>query len=153
MLTTTHPTSVADLKANLGEELGVSGWHDVTQAEVDAFAEATSNCQWIHTNPERARTTPFGGTIAHGYYTLSLAQALLAEVVALDRFAMAVDSGWDKLHFPAPLPVGDRVRMRARLDGVDEFPSRASLRPDLGVRARGWRQAGVHHRRGPVSRR
>ena len=76
MLTTTHPTSVADLKANLGEELGVSGWHDVTQAEVDAFAEATGDCQWIHTNPERARTTPFGGTIAHGYYTLSLAPAL-----------------------------------------------------------------------------
>jgi acyl dehydratase len=127
MLTTTHPTSVADLKANLGEELGVSGWHDVTQAEVDAFAEATGDRQWIHTNPERARTTPFGGTIAHGYYTLSLAPALLAEVVALDRFAMAVNYGLDKLRFPAPLPVGDRVRMRARLDGVDEFPGGATL--------------------------
>jgi acyl dehydratase len=151
MLTTTHPTSVADLKANLGEELGVSGWHDVTQAEVDAFAEATGDCQWIHTNPERARTTPFGGTIAHGYYTLSLAPALLAEVVALDRFAMAVNYGLDKLRFPAPLPVGDRVRMRAPGRG-GRVPGRGHSRPDLGVRARGWRQAGVR-RRGPVSRR
>src|SRR5207302_961167 len=72
---------VADLHARAGEELGVSEWHDVTQAAVDAFADATGDHQWIHTDPRRARATPLGGTIAHGYYTLSLAPSLLAQAL------------------------------------------------------------------------
>ncbi len=99
----------------------------MSQAAIDAFADATGDDQWIHTDPERAAATPFGGTIAHGYYTLSLAPALLSEVVSLERLAMAVNYGLDKLRFPAPLPVGDRVRMRVRLERVDEFPAGATL--------------------------
>jgi len=121
------PRSVDDLKAHIGEDLGVSPWHDVSQAEINAFADATGDHQWIHTDRERARATAFGGTVAHGYYTLSLAPALLAQVVGLDSFAMAVNYGLEKLRFPAPLPVGDRVRMRAHLDRVDEFPGGATL--------------------------
>jgi acyl dehydratase len=88
----------------------------VTQDAIDAFAEVTGDRQWIHIDPERASGTPFGGTIAHGYYTLALAPALLADVFPLAGFAMAVNYGLDKLRFPAPLRVGDRVRLRARLD-------------------------------------
>jgi acyl dehydratase len=100
-------------------DLGASSWHPVTQEAVDAFAEATGDRQWIHTNPERASTTAFGGTIAHGYYTLALAPALLGELFDFDRYAMAVNYGLDRLRFPAPLPVGDRVRLRAQLDRTE----------------------------------
>jgi acyl dehydratase len=120
-------TSIDQLKPLVGEELGVSDWHQVTQRRIDEFADVTGDRQWIHTDPERAQTTPFGGTIAHGYYTLSVAPSLLAQVLAFDGFAMAVNYGLEKLRFPAPLPVGDRVRMRARLDRVDEFPGGATL--------------------------
>lgn len=118
---------IEDLKARAGQELGVSDWHDVTQPEIDAFADATGDRQWIHTDRERAATTPFGGTIAHGYYTLSLAPVLLAQVVPLDGFAMVVNYGLEKLRFPAPLPVGDRVRMRVRLERVEDLPGGATL--------------------------
>jgi acyl dehydratase len=124
---TLAPQSVDDLKRQVGSDLGVSAWHEVTQARVDAFAAATGDHQWIHTDPQRAQTSPFGGTIAHGYYTLSLAPALLSELVTFDGFAMAVNYGLEKLRFPAPLPVGEQVRMRARLDRVEEFPGGATL--------------------------
>jgi acyl dehydratase len=108
-------------------DLGASSWHRVTQDAVDAFAEVTGDRQWIHTDPARARQTPYGGTIAHGYYTLALAPALLAEVFPLDGFAMAVNYGLDKLRFPAPLLVGDRVRLRAQLDRRQEMNDGALL--------------------------
>jgi len=120
-------TRIEELGDQVGQELGVSEWLDVTQSAVDDFAELTGDRQWIHTDPARARETPFEGTIAHGYYTLALAPTLLAQVVSPDRFGMALNYGLDRLRFPAPLPVGDRVRMRVRLDGVDEFPGGATL--------------------------
>jgi acyl dehydratase len=123
----TATLSISDLRARVGDELGVSSYHDVTQAVVDRFADATGDHQWIHTDPERARATPFGGTIAHGYYTLSLAPVLLAEVLPLDHFSMAVNYGLDKLRFPAPLRVGDRVRMRVALDSIDDIPGGVTL--------------------------
>jgi acyl dehydratase len=108
-------------------ELGVSSWHKVTQEAIDAFADATGDRQWIHTDRERARATRFGATIAHGYYTLSLAPALLAELFDFDAYAMAVNYGLDKLRFPAPLVVGDRVRLRAQLDRSDPCEGGAML--------------------------
>ncbi|HWF54529.1 MAG TPA: MaoC family dehydratase [Solirubrobacteraceae bacterium] len=116
-----------ELRQLAGHELGVSSWHEVTQGEIDAFADTTGDRQFIHTDPRRARATTFGGTIAHGYYTLSLAPALLGEVVSLERFPMAVTYGLDRLRFPAPLPVGDSVRMRVELDAVDDFSGGATL--------------------------
>jgi acyl dehydratase len=131
--------SIEHLAGLVGSELGTSDFHEVTQPAIDAFAEVTGDRQWIHTDPERAAGTPFGGTIAHGYYTLALAPGLLAEVLDLSGFAMAVNYGLDMLRFPAPLPVGDRVRMRVALDAVAPTPGGATLtltltfeRPDPG---------------------
>ncbi|MGA2011499.1 MAG: MaoC family dehydratase [Solirubrobacteraceae bacterium] len=120
-------TTIQELRTRAGQELGASEFHEVTQDHIDAFAEATGDRQWIHTDPVRARDTPMGATIAHGYYTLALAPALLAEVLPLDGFAMGVNYGLDKLRFPAPLPVGSAVRMRVWLDAVDEIPGGATL--------------------------
>lgn len=113
---------VDGLRARVGDELGVSAWHEVTQERVDAFAEVTGDRQWIHVDRERAARSPFGGTIAHGYLTLSLGPALTAEVLGLDGFAYGVNYGLDRVRFPAPLPVGSRVRMRAALTAVEDVP-------------------------------
>ena len=115
---TPAPLSLADLAARTGEELGVSGWTQVTQQTIDAFADATGDHQWIHTDPGRAAETPFGGTIAHGYLTLSLAPAMLNEIVDLSGYAMAMNYGIDKLRFVAPVPVDSRLRMRIGVEDV-----------------------------------
>ena len=120
-------STIDELRARAGEELGASGYHLVSQDDVVAFAQVTGDRQWIHTDPERARGTPFGGTIVHGYFTLALAPMLLAEVLRLDGFAMAVNYGLDRLRFPAPLPVGQSVRMRVGLNEVQDIPGGASL--------------------------
>lgn len=112
-------TGLDEMRAQVGEELGVSDWHEVTQAEIDAFAQVSGDHQWIHTDPERATQTPFGGTIAHGYYTLSLHPMFAAQIVRFEGFAFAVNYGLNKVRFPAPLPVGNRVRMRAALADVE----------------------------------
>jgi len=118
---------LAALRQRLGTELAVSRWRLVTQDNVDAFAELTCDRQWIHIDRVRAAAGPFGGTIAHGYYTLSLAPALLAEVVSFDGFALALNYGLDKLRFPAPLFVGDSVRLRVTLTAVELSPGGATL--------------------------
>lgn len=115
-------TGLEEIRAKVGAELGVSEWHDVTQADVDAFAEVTGDHQWIHTDPRRATQTPFGGTVAHGYYTLSLHPRLAAQIVAFEGFAFAVNYGLNKVRFPAPVPVGSKVRASATLKDVQEFP-------------------------------
>jgi acyl dehydratase len=120
--------SIDDLRTRVGNELGVSGFHAVTQDIIDRFADVTGDHQWIHTDPERASASPFGGTIAHGYFTLSLAPTLLTEVLPLDQFAMGVNYGLDKLRFPAPLRVGDRVRARVALEAVEDIPGGATLK-------------------------
>jgi acyl dehydratase len=115
-------TGIDELKAKIGEELGVSDWHEVTQDEIDAFAEATGDHQWIHVDPERAAQTPFGGTIAHGLLTLSLGPRFTYETYSLEGFAFGLNYGYDRVRFPAPLPVNSRVRMRATLTSVDDIP-------------------------------
>jgi acyl dehydratase len=120
-------TGIDELTATAGQELGASDWHEVTQEEVDAFAAVTGDHQWIHVDRERARETPFGGTIAHGFYVLSLAPKLLEELLRLDQFAFAMNYGLNRVRFPAPLPVGDRVRMSARMGLVREVPGGATV--------------------------
>lgn len=112
---------IDDIKARVGQELGVSDWHEVTQAEVDAFADVTGDHQWIHVDPERAAQTPFGGTIAHGYYTLSLAPRFSYELYRVENVAFALNYGLNKVRFPAPLPVGSKVRMRATIASVEDI--------------------------------
>jgi acyl dehydratase len=113
-------TGIDELKAKIGEELGVSDWHEVTQEEIDAFADATGDHQWIHVDPERAAQTPFGGTIAHGLLTLSLGPRFTYQAYSLEGFAFGLNYGYDRVRFPAPLPVNSKVRMRAVLTSVDE---------------------------------
>ena len=115
-------TGIDELKTKVGEELGVSEWHDVTQSDIDAFAEATGDHQWIHVDPERAAQTPFGSTIAHGLYTLSLGPVLTEQAFSLEGIAFGLNYGYDRVRFPSPLPVDSRVRMRATLTSVDDVP-------------------------------
>jgi acyl dehydratase len=124
-------TGLDELKQAEGDELGVSDWHEVSQRDIDAFADATGDHQWIHVDPERAKDTPFGSTIAHGYYTLSLAPMLTAEVLAMDGFAFAVNYGLNKVRFPAPVPVDSKVRMRAKLAQLEEIPGGAQMIMEL----------------------
>ena len=112
---------IDDIKARVGQELGVSDWDDVTQEKIDAFADATGDHQWIHVDPERAAQTPFGGTIAHGYYTLSLAPRFSYELYRVENVAFALNYGLNKVRFPAPLPVGSKVRMRATIASVEDI--------------------------------
>jgi acyl dehydratase len=130
-------TGLEELRAKLGEELGVSDWHEVTQDEVDAFAKVTGDDQWIHVDPVRARQTPFGGTIAHGYYTLSLHPRFAKQLLRFEGFAFAVNYGLDRVRFPAPLPVGNRVRMRITLLAVDDVLGGAQITMKLTFEGEG----------------
>jgi acyl dehydratase len=111
---------IDDIKARVGQELGISDWLEVTQAEIDKFAEATGDHQWIHVDVDKASQTPFGGTIAHGYYTLSLAPRFSYELYTIENVAFALNYGANKVRFPAPLKVGAKVRMRATLSNVED---------------------------------
>jgi acyl dehydratase len=124
-------TGLEEIRTYVGKELGVSDWHLVTQEKIDQFAEVTGDDQWIHVDPERAKESPFGGTIAHGYYTLSLAPRFSYDMFAFEGFAFGVNYGLDRVRFPAPMPVGDRVRMRAKLLSLDEIPGGAQLTTEL----------------------
>ena len=111
----------ADVKSLVGTELGVSDWHEVTQEEINAFAECTHDHQWIHIDVERAKKdSPFGGPVAHGYYTLSLAPYLMDQIWAVEGIRMGVNYGLNKLRFPSPVPIGKRVRARASLDDAED---------------------------------
>jgi acyl dehydratase len=115
-------TGPDEVKAAVGRELGVSDWYEVTQATIDQFAQVTGDHQWIHVDPERAAQTPFGGTIAHGLFTLSLGPKFSYEIMDMQGFAFGVNYGYGRVRFPAPLPVGSRVRMRGELTNVDDVP-------------------------------
>ena len=119
---------IEDLKGRVGQELGVSDWHEVSQAEIDAFAEATDDHQFIHVDPERAKQTPFGSTIAHGLYTLSLGPKFSYEMFSVDNVAFGINYGYEKIRFPAPVPVDSKVRMRAELLSVDDIPGGAQFK-------------------------
>lgn len=111
------------LKQLVGEEIGVSDWREISQEQVDAFADLTDDHQWIHVDVQRAAGTAFGGTIAHGFLTLSLAPSFLAELMVVTDVSHGLNYGLDRVRFPAPLPVGKRVRMRATLTAADDLPN------------------------------
>jgi len=124
-------TGLDELKKAEGDQLGTSDWHQVTQDAINAFADVTGDHQWIHVDEDRASETPFGGTIAHGYYTLSLAPMLSEQVLSLDGFAFAVNYGLDKVRFPAPLPVGSRVRLSVKLADLKDIPGGVQMKLEL----------------------
>ena len=110
---TTTVSGLAGLAELSGRDLGASEWLEITQERVDRFADATGDHQWIHVDPERARTGPFGTTIAHGYLTLSLVIPLWTELLHIEGIRMAVNYGLNKVRFPAPVPVGSKIRLAA----------------------------------------
>ena len=112
--------SPSELAAAVGRHLGYSDWLPITQERVNLFADATGDHQWIHVDPERAKSGPFGGPIAHGYLTLSLAPSLIPEIVQVHGFSMGVNYGCEKVRFPSPVPVGANLRAGAELVGVDD---------------------------------
>ena len=130
-------SGLAELKQAEGEDLGTSDWHEVTQAAIDAFADVTGDHQWIHVDPERAKQTPFGGTIAHGYYTLSLAPKLTSEIFELKGFAMGINYGLNKVRFTSPLPVGSRVRANVELLDVTDIEGGVQITTKVTVETEG----------------
>ncbi len=107
---------------HVGEHLGYSDWHTVTQEQVNLFADATGDHQWIHIDVDRAKAGPFGAPIAHGYLTLSLAPVLLGQVLHVDGVKMGVNYGTNKVRFPSPVPVGSNLRLGGKLLSVEDVP-------------------------------
>ena len=110
------------LKVYVGKELGVSDWREVPQKNINLFAESTGDHQFIHTDPERAKKeSPYGRTIAHGFFTMSLFPVLRDEILEIEKKRVTINYGLNKLRFPAPLPVGEKVRMRLELLSVEDI--------------------------------
>lgn len=120
-------TSADEVRAATGSELGTSDWLTITQEQVDGFADATLDHQWIHVDTDRARQGPFGGTIAHGFLTLSLLSALNAQTYRFENVKMGINYGLNKVRFPNPVRVGARVRSRTRLAEVTEIDGGVQL--------------------------
>ncbi|HLA76958.1 MAG TPA: MaoC family dehydratase [Vicinamibacteria bacterium] len=108
------------LRQRIGQEIAVSDWLTMTQDRVDRFAEATGDHQWIHVDRERAAGSPFGGTIAHGFLTLSLIPHFLTTTIALPSARMTINYGLNRVRFTTPVPTGKRVRARFALDAIEE---------------------------------
>ncbi len=125
---------VASLPDYEGHDLGLTDWHVVGQEQIDAFAAATGDDQWIHVDRERAaRESPFGSTVAHGYLTIALAPVLLPELVRVERLSQIVNIGIDKLRLREPVPSGSRIRLGAKIKSVRPMPGGA-MRLALDVR-------------------
>jgi acyl dehydratase len=114
--------SPQELAGSVGSHLGYSDWLEITQERIDAFADATDDHQWIHVDPERAKSGPFGTTIAHGYLTLSLAVRFVGEFFDVEGARMGVNYGTNKVRFVSPVPVGSRLRAGGTLAAVEEVP-------------------------------
>ena len=130
---TTHVNGIDELTALVGSHLGYSEYRTLTQEQVNLFADATGDHQWIHVDPERAKTGPFGQTIAHGYLTLSLIPVLLGGVIKVDGVSMGVNYGTNKVRFTSPVPVGSQVRAGATLASVEEVPGGVQVALDVVV--------------------
>ena len=115
----TTSLTLAELEAAKDLDLGTSSWHTIDQDRINLFAEATGDHQWIHVDPEAAASGPFGGTVAHGYLTLSLLPMLVSEVVSVSDAVMGLNYGTEKIRFTAPVPSGSRVRLRAKLNSSE----------------------------------
>jgi acyl dehydratase len=127
----------SELTPLIGADLGKSSWLEVDQDRINMFARATDDYQWIHTDPERAKDGPFGQTIAHGYLTLALLIPLWAELLEVREATTKVNYGLGKVRFPAPVPAGSRVRLRAKLAAVDPVPGGVQVTVDATMECDG----------------
>ena len=132
-----------EITALAGADLGRTGWTEVTQERVNMFADATGDHQWIHVDAARAAAGPFGGTIAHGYLTLSMVIPLFGELLEVTGISMAINYGLNKVRFPAPVPVGSKIRLAARLAAVEPAGDNAvQLTADFTVEVDGGAKPG-----------
>ena len=133
----TTVNGIEELASLVGSHLGWSDYHEIDQQRVNLFADATGDHQWIHVDPKRAASGPFGGAIAHGYLTLSLAPVLLGEVLTVNGITFGVNYGCNKVRFPRPVPVGSRLRLGASVASVEAFDGGAQVILDLTLETEG----------------
>jgi acyl dehydratase len=133
----TNVNSIEELSALVGTHLGYSDYRTVTQEQVNLFADATGDHQWIHVDPERAASGPFGHTIAHGYLTLSLIPVLLGGLLKVEGVTMGVNYGTNKVRFTSPVPVGSEIRAGATLASVEEVANGVQIAMDVIVEVKG----------------
>ncbi|CAM5630586.1 MaoC family dehydratase [Streptomyces tanashiensis] len=124
---------IDEIKAQAGADLGHSSWVEIAQPRVDTFADATDDHQWIHVDAERAAEGPFGGTIAHGYLTLSLLIPMWSELLQVEGVSMAVNYGLNKVRFPSPVRVGSKIRAHGRVVSVEDVKGGVEVVVDLTV--------------------
>jgi acyl dehydratase len=130
----THRASgLTELLALAGRDLGHTEWRAITQDRITAFADATDDHQWIHVDPERAATGPFGGTVAHGYLTLALIIPMFGELLEINGVRMSVNYGLDRVRFPSPVPAGGKVRLAGRVDSVEPVAGGVQMALDFTV--------------------
>ena len=134
---TTNVETLDELASFVGKQLGTSSWVEVDQARINGFADATDDHQWIHVDAERAKNGPFGGTIAHGYLTLSLLIPMWMDILAVREVHTVVNYGLNKVRFPSPVPSGSRIRAHATLANFDAIPGGAQLTADVLVEREG----------------
>ena len=130
---TIHVSSFEELMPLIGTHLGYSQYRTVTQEQVNLFADSTGDHQWIHVDPERAAAGPFGHTIAHGYFTLSLIPVLLSGMMKIDGVTMGINYGTNKVRFPSPVPVGAEIRAGATLAAVEAVAGGVQVALDVVV--------------------
>ncbi|NHN55230.1 MaoC family dehydratase [Calidifontibacter sp. DB0510] len=128
---------IDEIQAAVGEHLGYSSWHEITQEQVDTFADATGDHQWIHVDVDKAKAGPFGGTIAHGYLTLSMVPMLVWEIYKVEGISMGINYGSNKVRFPAPVPVGSKVRAGVEVGSVESGPKGAQCTMKVTVEIEG----------------
>ena len=120
-MSTVQVQGIEGLRALLGEQIGPSEWREVTQEDIDAFADLSGDHQWIHTDVERAKSeSPFGTTVAHGNLTLSMIDGMRLELLSSSGFKLGVNYGWNRVRFPAPVPAGSRIRATAKVTEVED---------------------------------
>jgi len=139
----TTTVDYADLPSLVGKDLGYSEWREITQDQVNTFADATGDHQWIHTDPERAKEGPFGGPIAHGFLTLSLVIPMWTELLDVQGVTTKVNYGLDKVRFVSPVKVGARIRMNAVIADVAEVTGGYQITVDQTVEVEGGTKPAV----------
>lgn len=139
----TRTVTVAELPGLAGTELGTSDWVDIPQSRIDLFADATDDHQYIHVDPEKAKDSPFGGTIAHGFLTLSLFIPMWTNLLEISDASTFVNYGLDKVRFTSPVPAGSKVRLRATLATVTEVSGGYQLHVDGTIEIEGQERPAV----------
>jgi acyl dehydratase len=130
--------TLAEMRAEIGREVAVSEWVEISQQRIALFADATDDHQWIHVDAERAaRESPYGGTVAHGFLTLSMLPALLVKALHMVDMKMGLNYGLNKVRFPAPVPAGSRVRLRLKIAAIDDIEGGAQIEWRMTVEREG----------------